>query len=195
MVQQCVTDFAIPTTALAAFEKDLAGGLLIDDATQDLLFRQARTPHHFTDTPVSDATMRDIYDLVKWGPTSRNGQPLRIVLVRSPEARERLLPHLTPRNQVKARTAPLVALLAVEADDEDSVSSGWLQAGYFLIGVRAAGLAALPMGGFDETGVDQEFFPDGNYRTLLVMNLGYATDAAYRPRQSRLGYDEVVSTV
>jgi 3-hydroxypropanoate dehydrogenase len=195
IVQLCVTDFAIRTADLAAFEQDLAGGLLIDAATQDLLFREARTPQHFTDRPVSDATMRAIFDLIKWGPTSRNGQPLRIVLVRSAEARERLLPHLTPRNQVKARTAPLLALLAVEADDDESVNSGWLQAGYFLVGVRAAGLAALPMAGFDQTGVDQEFFPDGNYRTLLVMNLGYATDAAYRPRQSRLGYDEVVSTV
>ncbi len=190
-----MTDFAIPPADLAEFEKDLEGGLLIDTATQDLLFRQARTPQHFTDSPVSDATMRDIFDLIKWGPTSRNGQPLRIVLVRSPAARERLLPHLTPRNQVKARTAPLVALLAVEGDDEDSISSGWLQAGYFLIGVRAAGLAALPMGGFDQAGLDFEFFPEGHYRTLLVMNLGYATDAAYRPRQSRLDYDEVVSTV
>jgi 3-hydroxypropanoate dehydrogenase len=170
IVQLHVTDFAIRTADLAAFEQDLAGGLLIDAATQDLLFREARTPHHFTDRPVSDATMRAIFDLIKWGPTSRNGQ-------------------------IKAQTAPLVALLAVEADDEDAVSSGWLQAGYFLVGVRAAGLAALPMGGFDQTGLDSEFFPDGSHRTLLVMNLGYASDEAYRPRQSRLDYDEVVSTV
>jgi 3-hydroxypropanoate dehydrogenase len=190
-----VTDFAIPAADLAAFETDLAGGLRIDPATQDLLFRQARTPQHFTDTPVSDATMRGIFDLIKWGPTSRNGQPLRIVLVRSPAARERLLPHLTPANQVKASTAPLVALLAAEADNEETRNSGWLQAGYFLVGVRAAGLAALPMGGFDQAGLDSEFFPDGTHRTLLVMNLGYATEAAYRPRRSRLDYDEVVSTV
>ena len=71
------------------------------------------------------------------------------MLVRSPEARERLLPHLSPRNRVKAGSAPLVALLAVEADDDEAASSGWLQTGYFLVGVRAAGLAALPMGGFD----------------------------------------------
>ena len=190
-----MTDFATPIADVAAFEQDLAGGLLIDAATQDLLFRQARTPQHFIDTPVSDATMRAVFDLIKWGPTSRNGQPLRIVLVRSAEARERLLPHLTPRNRVKASASPLVALLAVEPDNEESVSSGWLQAGYFLVGVRAAGLAALPMGGFDQAGLDSEFFPDGTHRTLLVMNLGYATDAAYRPRQSRLDYDEVVSTV
>ena len=190
-----MTDIALPVTDLSAFADDLMGGLLIDPEVQDLLFRQARTPQHFTDAPVSDATVRAIFDLVKWGPTSRNGQPLRIVLVRTPEARERLLPHLSSRNQVKAGSAPLIALLAVASDDDEAANSGWLQTGYFLVGVRAAGLAALPMGGFDRAGVDQEFFPDGRYRTLLVMNLGYATEAAFRPRQSRLDYDEVVSTV
>ena len=190
-----MTDIVTPPTDFAEFEEDLAGGLLIDAETQDLLFRQARTPHHFTDAPVSDATIRATFDLIKWGPTSRNGQPLRIVLVRSPEARERLLPHLTPRNQVKAAATPLIALLAIESGHPDAVGSGWLQIGYFLVGVRATGLAALPMGGFDRAGVDQEFFPDGRHHTLLVMNLGYATEAAHRPRQPRLTYDEVVSTV
>ena len=190
-----MTDIATPTTDLAAFEEDLAGGMLIDAETQDLLFRQARTPQRFTDAPVSDATIRAIFDLVKWGPTSRNGQPLRIVLVRSAEARERLLPHLTPRNQVKAASTPLIALLAVESGEPDAVGSGWLQIGYFLVGTRAAGLSALPMGGFDGAGVDREFFPDGHHQTLLVMNLGYATEDSHRPRQPRLTYDEVVSTV
>lgn len=142
-----MTDTVIPTTDLAAFENELAGGLLIDAETQDLLFREARTPHSFTDAPVSEATIRAIYDLVKWGPTSRNGQPLRIVLLRSPEARDRLLPHLSPRNRGKADSAPLTALLAVESGSAD------------------------------------------------VMNLGYATEAACRPRQPRLDYNEVVSTV
>ena len=190
-----MTDIATPPTDFAAFAQDLGDGLLIDAETQDLLFRQAGTPQHFTDTPVSDATIRAVFDLIKWGPTSRNGQPLRIVLVRSPEARERLLPHLTPRNQVKAASAPLIALLAVESGDPDAIGSGWLQIGYFLVGVRATGLAALPMGGFDEAGVDREFFPDGRHHTLLVMNLGYATEAARRPRQPRLTYDDAVSTV
>jgi 3-hydroxypropanoate dehydrogenase len=194
-VQLCVTDTALPTTDLAAFEDELAGGLLIDAEVQDLLFRQARTPQHFTDAPVSDATMRAVHELVKWAPTSRNGQPLRVILVRSPEGRARLLPHLTSRNKVKAASAPLIALLAVDANDPDAVGSAWLQAGYFLVGVRAAGLSVLPMEGFDRAGVDREFFPEGSYRSLLVMNLGYATEAAYRPRQPRLDYDAVFKTV
>lgn len=190
-----MTDTAIPVADLSSFSDDLEGGLLIDAEVQDLLFRQARTPQHFTDAPVSEATVRAIFDLVRWGPTSRNGQPLRIVLVRSPEARERLLPHLSPRNQVKAGSAPLTALLAAAADDDEATHSGWLQTGYILVGVRAAGLAALPMGGFDHAGVDSEFFPDGRHRTLLMMNLGYATVAAFRPRQPRLDYEDVVRTV
>jgi 3-hydroxypropanoate dehydrogenase len=190
-----VTDIAPSATDLSAFEDDLAGSLLIDPEVQDLLFRQARTPQHFTDAPVSVATMRAVHDLVKWAPTSRNGQPLRVVLARSAEGRERVLRHLTVRNQAKAATAPLIAVLAVESGDPDAVDSGWLQIGYFLVGVRAAGLSALPMGGFDGTGLDHEFFPDGRHRTLLVMGLGYATEAAYRPRQPRRDYDEVVSTV
>ena len=189
-----MTDTALPVTDLSAFEDELMGSLLIDAEVQDLLFRQART---LSTSPMlrSATPVRAIFDLVKWGPTSRNDQPLRIVLVRSPEARERLLPHLSPRNRVKAGSALLIALLAVEADDDEAASSGWLQTGYFLVGARAAGLAALPMGGFDQAGVDREFFPDGRDRTLLVMSLGYATEAAFRPRQPRLDYDEVVSTV
>ncbi len=190
-----MTDIAIPSTDLAEFEPELAGDLLIDAATQDLLFREARTPQHFTDAPVSDATLRAVYDLVKWGPTSRNGQPLRLVLVRSAGAPARLRPPLPGRHHVKVESAPLTVLLAVESDHADAAAGGWLQAGYFLVGVRAAGLAALPMGGFDAAGVDREFFPDGSHHTLLVMNLGYATEEAYRPRQPRMDYDEVVSTV
>ena len=76
-----------------------------------------------------------------------------------------------------------------------ATNSALLQIGYFLIGVRAAGLAAGPMEGFDATGIDQEFFPDGRHHTLLVMNLGYPAPDGYRPRQPRLDYDEVVSTV
>ena len=117
-------------------------------------------------------------------------------------------------------SAPLVALLAVDVDFHDELdtispaiigareayadearriraatNSALLQIGYLIIGVRAAGLAAAPMEGFDTDGVDQEFFPDGRHRTLLVMNLGYPAEDAYKPRQPRLAYDEVVTTV
>jgi 3-hydroxypropanoate dehydrogenase len=214
-----VTDIELSPADLAELETDLAG-LAIDDYTQDLLYRQARTPRAFTDAPVSDATMRAVYDLIKWGPTGRNGQPLRIVLVRSPEARERLVRHLSPGNQDRTRSAPLVAVLAVDVDFHDELhrlspatsgargayadearrirtatNSALLQIGYLIIGVRAAGLAAGPMEGFDAAGIDEEFFPDGRHHTLLVMNLGYPAQDAYKPRQPRLDYDEVITTV
>ena len=215
-----MTDIEISPTDLAEFESDLAADLAIDSYTQDLLFRQARTPRAFSDAPVSDATMRAVYDLIKWGPTGRNGQPLRIVMVRSPKARERLVRHMAPGNQGRTASAPLVALLAVDVDFDDQLgkispatpgarnayadearrvraatSSALLQVGYLIVGVRAAGLAAGPMEGFDAAGVDREFFPDGRHRTLLVMNLGYPAPDAYKPRQPRLDYDEVVTTV
>jgi 3-hydroxypropanoate dehydrogenase len=220
IVQPIVTDIELSATDLAAFENDLAGALAIDSYTQDILFRQARTPRAFTDTPVSDATMRAVHDLIKWGPTGRNGQPLRIALVRSPEARERLAHHMSAGNQGRTISAPLVALLAVDVDfheeldkispavarardayaDEDrrvraASTSALLQIGYFIVGARAAGLAVGPMEGFDAAAVDREFFPDGRHRTLLVVTLGYPAPDAYKPRQPRLDYDEVVTTV
>src|SRR5690349_25130659 len=90
--------------------------LVLDPAAQDLLFREARTANTFTDEPVTDEQVQAIYDLVKYGPTAFNQTPLRVVLVRSAEARERLAPHLSEGNRAKTAAAPLVAILA--ADNE-----------------------------------------------------------------------------
>src|SRR4051794_2137191 len=89
--------------------------LSLDPAAQDLLFRDARTANAFTGEPVSDARVRAIYELVKWAPTSMNTQPLRVLLVRSPEARERLVAHMAEGNKAKTASAPLVAVLAADA--------------------------------------------------------------------------------
>ena len=148
--------------------------LSLSPEAQDLLFVQARTANSFTDEPVSDGQLRAVYDLVKWAPTAMNSQPLRIVLVRSSEARERLVSQMSEGNRDKSRRAPLVAVLAADLDFHDelhrtaphaegtrerfagnedgrrqmALTNATLQAGYFLLGVRAAGLAAGPMGGF-----------------------------------------------
>ncbi len=192
---------------------------LAEDA-QSLLFRDARTANTFTDEPVTDEQIRAIYDLVKWAPTAMNQQPLRVVLVRSPEARARLVSHMAPGNQAKTSTAPLVAILATDhdfhehlpvvfpqapaakeifADDELRAGSARLNAalqiGYFIIGVRAAGLAAGPMGGFDAAGIDNDFFPDGRLHSMVVVNIGQPGDGAWYDRNPRLEYDQVVSTV
>jgi 3-hydroxypropanoate dehydrogenase len=92
----------------------MTDALVLDAAAQDLLFREARTANTFTDEPVSDEQIQAIYDLVKFGPTAFNQQPLRIVLVRSTEARERLVGHMSDGNKAKTATAPLVAIVAAD---------------------------------------------------------------------------------
>nr|WP_061293619.1 malonic semialdehyde reductase [Herbidospora cretacea] len=193
---------------------------VLDATAQDLLFREARTANTFTDEPVSDETAHAIYDLIKWGPTAMNNQPLRIVYVRSPEARARLVEHMSPGNKAKTSTAPLVAILAVDidfhenlpktfphfpgakdafADRNDRVASarlnGGLQVGYFIVGVRAHGLAAGPMAGFDKDALEKEFFPGGNHEVLAVVNIGKPGPDAWYARNPRLDLHEAVTTV
>jgi len=211
-----VTDLDIAPAALADGEREL----VISDRTADLLFRSAATAYAFSDEPVTEEQVRAVYDLVKWGPTAMNSQPLRMVLVQSPEARERLVGHMGGNNKQRTAAAPLVALLAADVDFHDELprlfpavpdakdkftdesaragmahTSAVLQAGYFILGVRAAGLAAGPMAGFDADAVSREFFPDGRHRVFLVVNLGHFHEKSYRPRQPRLDFDEVVTTV
>ncbi|MFR0359564.1 malonic semialdehyde reductase [Streptomyces sediminimaris] len=194
--------------------------LALDPAAQDLLFREARTANAFTDEPVPEDLIEAVYDLVKYGPTSMNQQPLRIVLVRSVEARTRLVPHLSEGNRKKTAGAPLVAILAADNEFHEELPSQFphlpgarnlfaeraireesarlnalLQVGYFIIGVRAAGLAAGPMTGFDAGGVEKEFFADGDHSVLVVVNIGKPGENAWFARSPRLAYDQVVSTV
>ncbi|MFF4487225.1 malonic semialdehyde reductase [Streptomyces sp. NPDC001544] len=194
--------------------------LVLDPAAQDLLFREARTANAFTDEPVTDEQVQAIYDLVKFGPTAFNQTPLRITLVRSPEARERLVQHMMEGNRPKTATAPLVAILSADNEFHEELptlfpafpqakdaffserpvrehSAGMnaaLQAAYFIIGVRAAGLAAGPMTGFDAEGVRKEFLDD-DHTPLMVVNIGKPGENASHPRSPRLAYDEVVTTV
>ncbi|WP_089099067.1 malonic semialdehyde reductase [Streptomyces hyaluromycini] len=194
--------------------------LVLDPNAQDLLFREARTANTFTDEPVSDEQVQAIYDLVKYGPTSMNQSPLRVVLVRSPEARERLVQHMAEGNQKKTAGAPLVAILAADNEFHEELPqlfphfpqakdavfgdravregsaalNAALQAAYFIIGVRAAGLAAGPMGGYDAAGIQKEFLDD-DHTPLMVVNIGKPGEDAWFPRSPRLSYDDVVTTV
>lgn len=194
--------------------------LALDAAAQDLLFRAAHTANTFTDEPVSDEQLQAIYDLVKYAPTAFNSTPLRVVLVRSEEARERLVSHMAEGNRPKTRTAPLVAILATDnefheelphlmphfpqakdlffserpAREGSAALNGALQAGYFILGIRAAGLAAGPMTGFDFAGVQKEFLDD-DHTPLMVINIGKPGVDASHPRSPRLAYDQVVTTV
>jgi 3-hydroxypropanoate dehydrogenase len=195
--------------------------LALTAEAQNLLFRDARTANTFSDKPVTDEHMQAIYDLIKWAPTSMNMQPLRIVLVRTPEARERLVAHMSDGNKAKTGNAPLVAILAADvnfheempkvfpifegardmfaADDaareNQARFNAGLQVGYFILGVRAAGLAAGPMTGFDAEGINKEFFGDGEHLVLAVVNIGEPGEGAWFDRLPRLDYDDVVTTV
>ncbi|MFB7513785.1 malonic semialdehyde reductase [Streptomyces sp. NPDC056144] len=194
--------------------------LALDSAAQDLLFREARTANTFTDEPVTDEQVQAIYDLVKYGPTAFNQTPLRITLVRSPEARERLVKHMAEGNQAKTASAPLVAILSADNEfheelptlfphfpaakdvffserpvrEQAATVNASLQAGYFILGIRAAGLAAGPMTGLDFAGVQKEFLDD-DHTPLMVINIGHAGENAWFPRSPRLAYDEVITTV
>lgn len=193
--------------------------LSLHPAAQDLLFREARTANTFTSEPVSDAQMQAVYDLVKYAPTAFNQSPLRVVLVRSAAARERLAELMDEGNRPKTATAPLVAILAADNEfheelpsllphfpqakdvffgertvrEQSALLNATLQAGYFILGVRAAGLAAGPMSGFDYPGVQKEFLDD-DHTPLMVVNIGRPGPDAWFPRSPRLAYDQVVTT-
>ncbi|MEO3784882.1 malonic semialdehyde reductase [Actinocorallia sp. B10E7] len=194
--------------------------LALDASAQNLLFREARTANSFTGEPVTEEQVQSIYDLVKYAPTAMNSQPLRIVLVRGQEARERLVNQMSEGNKAKTLSAPLVAVLAYDVDFHEELPkvfphapgakdgladeavrhklgsfNATLQAGYFLLGVRAAGLAAGPMTGFDAEGIDKEFFGDGRHKVLAVVNIGKPGPDAWFARNPRLDYEEVVTEI
>jgi 3-hydroxypropanoate dehydrogenase len=195
--------------------------LELDAQAQDLLFREAHTASRFTSDPVSDEQIKEIWDLIRWAPTGGNANPGRLLLVRSPEARERLVAHLGESNRAKTLAAPLTVVVAADTryhelwptiapgrteaaarleDDPEvrerlAMLSGTLVTAYFLIGVRAAGLAAGPMGGFNRAGVDGEFFADGRWRSILVVNVGVAVPEGYSERQGRLEFADAARIV
>lgn len=197
------------------------GPIVLDEAAQDLLFRGARTANAFTDEPVTDEQIAAIFELVKWAPTAMNAQPKRVVVVRSAAAKERLLPHMAEGNRAKTEAAPATVLLAADRDFHNELPAVFphaagmrdvfekdeagrtsmaelntgLQVGYAILGIRAAGLAAGPMTGFDAEAVSREFFPDGRHRVLVAINIGQPAEDAFRDRLPRLSFDEVVQVL
>jgi 3-hydroxypropanoate dehydrogenase len=190
----------------------------LDDAGRALLFTEARTANSFSTTPVSDEELASIWELAKWAPTAANTQPLRVLYVRPGAGRERLVEHMSDGNKAKTETAPAVAVLAVdtrfhehiptvlpykpemkdvfeanrEMAESTSQFNATLQAAYFLLAVRAHGLAAGPMAGFDAEGVDAEFFADGRWKSILVVNIGHPGVDPWFDRLPRLEHEEVI---
>jgi 3-hydroxypropanoate dehydrogenase len=191
----------------------------LDETGRALLFTAARTSNSFSNEPVSDDELTAIWELAKWPPSAANTQPLRVVFVRTDEGKARLLPHIGEGNRAKAATAPVIAILAADnefheytattfpirpemkdhfASDDDmrkgaAAFNSTLQIGYFLLAVRASGLVAGPMGGFDKDGVDAQFFADGRFKSLLVVNIGHPGENPWFPRLPRLDNDKVLT--
>ena len=187
----------------------------LDDRSLDIIFRAARTHNEWLDKPVSDALIQQVYDLMKWAPTSANSSPARIVFVRSAAAKQRLLPAMAPGNLEKTRTAPVTAIIAHDTEfheklpklfpqadarswfagnqaliDTTAFRNGTLQGAYLILAARALGLDAGPMSGFDNAKVDQEFFPGGKIKSNFLINLGYGDHAKLFPRNPRLPFAE-----
>jgi 3-hydroxypropanoate dehydrogenase len=183
-------------------------------AALDQIFREARTYNAFSEAPVSEAKLRAVYELAKFGPTSANVSPGRFVFVSTPEGKAKLLPHVSSSNRPKTGAAPVTVIMAYDLDfaeqvpllfpqnpgakawfsdptvrDETAMRNGSLQGAYFMIAARALGLDCGPMSGFDKAGVDAAFFAGTNWRSNFLCNLGYGTTENLFPRLPRLGFE------
>jgi 3-hydroxypropanoate dehydrogenase len=193
---------------------------MINDEALDIIFRNARTHNGWEDRSVTKTLMQAVYDLAKWGPTSANCSPARFVFVTSDEGKARLKPHLLEANAAKTMAAPCCVIIAhdmefhdklpelfphtdakswfVEQDDlirETAFRNGTLQGAYFMIAARALGLDCGPMSGFDQDGVNKEFFEGTSYKANFLCIIGYGTDENLFPRSPRLTFDEACEII
>jgi 3-hydroxypropanoate dehydrogenase len=182
------------------------------------LFTEARTHNAFLDRHVPESLLREALDLAKMGPTAANQQPLRVLFLRSNAAKERLRPAMFPGNVDKTMAAPVVAITGYDLEfyehlpfltpqrdfrslfagnpelaAKSAAQSGTLQVGYFILALRALGLDAGPMGGFDAAKVEAEFFPEGKIKANVVINIGYGHDEKLFPRNPRLAFDQMAT--
>jgi 3-hydroxypropanoate dehydrogenase len=187
----------------------------------DLIFRKARTHTAWLDKPVEDSLLKQVYDLAKMGPTSANMCPMRIVFVKSREAKERLKPALDPGNVDKTMAAPVTAILAMDihfyeklpklyphADakawfkdlpenvlEYTALRNGSLQGAYFMLAARSLGLDCGPMSGFDNAKVDAAFFAGTTVKSNFLCNLGHGDASKLHPRSPRLTFEEACKLV
>jgi 3-hydroxypropanoate dehydrogenase len=179
------------------------------------LFTAARTHHAWQEKDVADGILREIYDLAKWGPTSANCLPMRIVFVKSKSEKEKLIPTLMGSNADQVRAAPVTAIIAYDQKFYDELSTlfpafdarsmfasnpalseqtafrnGSLQGAYFILAARALGLDTGPMSGFDNAKVDQAFFEKSSWKSNFLCNIGYGDAAKLQPRGPRLSFDQ-----
>jgi 3-hydroxypropanoate dehydrogenase len=188
---------------------------MADEETLDVLLRKARSHSDFTDRPVGEETLRAAHELMKWGPTSANSQPARFLYLRSAESRQKLAPALSATNRDKTLKAPLVAIVAHDVrfwehlprmfhnpeainwfkdkgahTETTAFRNGTLQAGYYLLALRAVGLDCGAMSGFDNARVDAAFFSDARWKSNFLVNIGHGTGKGMAPRNPRLTFEE-----
>jgi 3-hydroxypropanoate dehydrogenase len=187
----------------------------ISDQALDQIFLDARTHNAWLPKPVPVETLREAYELARWGPTSANSSPARFVFLTSEAAKARLLPALAPLNVDKTKSAPVTVIIAWDAEfydqlpkllphvdmrpmfagnqalaEDTAFRNSSLQGGYFILAARAVGLDCGPMSGFDKAKVNAEFFPDGKWKANFLCNIGYGDRSKLFPRNPRLDFDE-----
>jgi len=188
----------------------------IDASAIDQILRSARTQNGFLDRPVEDARLRELYELLKWGPTSNNCSPARFVFLRTRDAKDRLRPALMPGNVEKTLSAPVTVIVATDEAffeklpqllphnpraihlykghrdlaESTAFRNGTLQGAYLIIAARALGLDCGPMSGFDNAKVDAEFFGGTGLRSNFLCNVGIGDPAKLFPRSPRLAFEE-----
>jgi len=193
---------------------------MLDSNSLDTIFRTARSQNGWLDREVSDEQIHEVYELMKFGPTAANNCPARITFLKSEDSKNRLKPHLDEGNIDKTMSAPVVAIIGYDTEfyeklpylfphtdarswfagkPEKIVASGsmnaTLQAAYFMIAARSIGLDCGPMGGFNNEGVDSEFFSDGKTKTLLICSIGYGDKSKVFPRSPRLDFAEACKVI
>jgi 3-hydroxypropanoate dehydrogenase len=187
----------------------------LEDATLAQLFTEARTRNGWDSTPLPESVLRELYELTKFGPTAANSTPARFYFLTSPEAKERLAKHSSGSNAPKIRQAPVTVIVGYDLDFPETLpklfphapgAKDWfndltarewgalrnssLQGGYFILAARALGLDVGPMSGFDNAGVDAEFFAGTNIKSNFITSIGYGTEEGLFPRNPRLGFEE-----
>jgi 3-hydroxypropanoate dehydrogenase len=195
----------------------------VSQAVLDTLFRDARSQNGWTQVPVSDAQLRELYELVKWGPTSANSSPARFIFVTSDAAKARLRPHLDRGNEAKTLAAPVTVIVGYDRRFFDHLpllfphnhaAPGWfagehkrdhaettafrngtLQGGYLILAARALGLDCGPMSGFDRDGVDRDFWAGTSVRTNFLCSLGHGDRSMLYPRHPRLPFEAACTIV
>lgn len=194
---------------------------ILDDEALQQTFLNARTFNTFTQEQVADDLLAQLYQLMKWGPTSMNSQPGHFVFVKTAEAKQRLNSTLLPGNQAKSLAAPVTVIIAsdmefynhlpdqfpalpdAKAMFESNVAltkataerNSSMQGAYLIIAARMLGLDCGPMSGFDNNAVDAEFFPEGRYKANFLINLGYGDNKGNYPRGPRLTFEEAVRII